>query len=123
MTTINKTERKKLVSTSVVGSQVIWHDARDGGEFARLSIENLDADVTDKLIVYGLKQIVADIVAGVDGADAKVKGMAAAVESIRRGVWPSRASEKSLEGPIAMLMAAQGCDRAAARAMLGLAPE
>jgi hypothetical protein len=123
MATINKTERKKLVSTSVVGAAVIWHDMRDGGEFARVNIDQLDGPIRDKLIVYGLKQIVADIVAGVGGADGKVKGMAAAITSIEQGVWPSRASERSLEGPIAMLMAVQGCDRAVARAMLGLTGE
>ena len=123
MTTINKTERKKRVSTTVVGSQVVWHDTRDGGEFARLDTATLSETITRQLVVYGLKQIVADIVAGVDGADGKVKGMAAAITSVQSGAWPSRTSEKSLEGPIAMLMKAQGCTREAARGMLGLAPE
>jgi hypothetical protein len=123
MTTVNKTDRKKLVSTSVVENKVIWHDARTGGEFARLNIDELDGKIREQLIMYGLKQIVADIVAGVDGADAKIVGMGKAVDSLVQGQWPRRTSERSLEGPIAMLMDAQGIDRRAARAMLGLDAE
>jgi hypothetical protein len=123
MTTVNKTERKKLVQANVVGSQLVWHDMRTEGEFARLDTAQLDADIVAKLVVYGCKQIVADIVAGLDGADAKVNGMIRAITSLQNGVWPSRSAEKSLEGPISMIMAAQGCDRAAARALLGLTAE
>ena len=123
MAIVNKTDRKNLASTSVVGALVIWHDVRDGGEFARLDVSSLDDQIRDQLCIYGAKQITADIVAGVDGADAKVKGMAGAVDSLRAGQWPRRTSLASLEGPIAMLMKAQGIDRNAARELLGLGTE
>ena len=123
MAIVNKTDRKKLASTSVIGALVIWHDVRDGAEFARLDISKLDDPIRDQLCIYGVKQITADIVAGIDGSDAKIKGMAGAVDALIAGQWPRRASVASLEGPIAMLMKAQGIDRNAARELLGLDAE
>lgn len=124
MATVNKTDRKKLVATQVVGETVvIFFDTRTGAEFNRLDIVSLTPTMRDKLMVYGAKQIVADIVAGVEGPDAKIKGMSKSVDALVAGQWPARASERSPEGAIAMLMSAQGCTRAAARALLGLAVE
>lgn len=126
MAVVNKTDRKKLVSTEVLadGATCVWFDARTGGEFARIDLTECTSDMQTRLAMYGLKQIVADIVSGLDGPDAKIKGMAGAVAMIEAGQWPRRApAEGSLDRAIAMLMQAQGIDRGAARAMLGLGDE
>lgn len=122
MATVNKTDRKKLVSTEVLrGRELVFFDTRTNGEFARLNVAILSDDVQAQLMVYGAKQIVSDVVAGLDGADAKVEGMAAAVDALRGGAWPRRKpAEGSLDRAIDLLMMTQGIDRDAARALLGL---
>ena len=124
MATVNKTERKKMVSTEVVGTQVVWFDARDGSEFGRVDLDTLAFTIAQQLKQYGIKQIVADIVATATSPDDKIKGMRGAIDQINAGQWPRRApAEGSLTRAIDMLMAAQGITRGAARAMLGLGEE
>ena len=120
----NKTDRKKVVSTNVFGSTVTFHRAESGEEFARLDVRALPEGIVDQLLIYGAKQIVADVVAGVDGVDKKIDGMAAAVASQGSGVWPRRASAPAtLEPAIGALMANMGITREKAREMLGLDAE
>lgn len=124
MTVANKTDRRKLVETQVVLSKVVWFDATTKTEFCRADVAEMSEAMQMQLAQYGLKQIVADVVAGVDGGDAKMAGMARAVEQAKMNQWPRRApAEGSLERAIGLLMMAQGCGRDAARALLGLAAE
>lgn len=125
----NKTDRKKLISTEVLPNSstglatvLVFHRTDTGAEITRLDIARL-TDVT-QLLIYGAKQICSDVVAGVDDADKKCAGIAAAVAALDAGTWPRRASAPAtLEPAIAMIMKAQGCDRAAARKLLGMLPE
>lgn len=121
MATVNKSDRKKMVSTQVVGSVVVFHNAQTEAEITRIDVAGLSEAMQLALMVYGAKQIVADVVSAVDGIDAKSGGMARATDALRAGMWPRRPSAPaSMEPAILMIMAAQGCDRAAAMAMLGL---
>ena len=120
MATVNKSDRKKLINTQVIGALVVFARADTGEEIARLNVDNVSADMGLALRVYGAKQIVADVVSQADGIDAKAKGMSAACDALNNGNWPRRVSMASMEPAIAMIMAAQGCDRAKALSLLGL---
>lgn len=123
-TIVNKTDRVKLVSTQVVESTVIFHRTDTQAEFARIDVAACTGDMKRALLVYGAKQVCSDIAAGIDNADKKIEAIAAAVASLGAGTWPRRASAPaSLEPAIAMIMAAQKCDRAQARQLLGMLPE
>lgn len=120
----NKTDRKKVVATNVFGSTVTFHRAETGEEFARLDVRTLPDSIVDQLLIYGAKQIAADVVAGVDGAEKKIEGMTAAIAALGCGQWPRRAAAPAtLEPAIAALMANMAISRQKAREMLGLAPE
>lgn len=120
MATVNKSDRKKLISTQVIGGIVVFARADTGEEISRINIDVVSSDMQLALMVYGAKQIVADVVSQADGIEAKAKGMSAACDALRAGQWPRRISMASMEPAIAMIMAAQGCDRAKALALLGL---
>ena len=120
MATVNKSDRKKLINTQVIGALVVFQRADTGEELCRVNTDNVSADMQLALMTYGAKQIVSDIVSAADGIDDKAKGMAAACDALRAGVWPRRASQASVEPAIAMLMAAQGITREAALKLLGL---
>lgn len=120
MATVNKSDRKKLINTQVIGGIVVFARADTGEEITRINTDMVSSEMQLALMVYGAKQIVADVVSQADGIDAKAKGMSAACDALRAGQWPRRISMASMEPAIAMIMAAQGCDRAKALALLGL---
>ena len=121
MATVNKSDRKKMVSTQIVGSLVVFHNAQTEAEITRLDVAGLSEAMQLALMIYGAKQIVSDVVSVVDGIDAKQRGMVSATEALRAGSWPRRPSAPaSMEPAILMIMAAQKCDRATALATLGL---
>lgn len=120
MATVNKSDRKKLINTQVIGGIVVFARADTGEEITRINTDMVSSEMQLALMVYGAKQIVADVVSQADGIEAKAKGMSAACDALRAGQWPRRISMASMEPAIAMIMAAQGCDRAKALALLGL---
>lgn len=120
MATVNKSDRKKLINTQVIGGIVVFARADTGEEISRINTDAVSSDMQLALMVYGAKQIVADVVSQADGIEAKAKGMSAACDALRAGQWPRRISMASMEPAIAMIMAAQGCDRAKALSLLGL---
>lgn len=120
MATVNKSDRKKLINTQVIGALVVFARADTGEEICRVNVDDVSSDIGLALRVYGAKQIVADIVSQADGIEAKAKGMAAACDALASGQWPRRVSAASLEPAIAMLMTAQGISREAAMELLGL---
>lgn len=120
MATVNKSDRKKLINTQVIGGIVVFARADTGEEITRINTDTVSSEMQLALMVYGAKQIVADVVSQADGIEAKAKGMSAACDALRAGQWPRRISMASMEPAIAMIMAAQGCDRAKALALLGL---
>jgi hypothetical protein len=120
MATVNKSDRKKLINTQVIGALVVFARADTGEEICRLNVDNVDDEMGLALRVYGAKQIISDIVSQSDGIEAKAKGMSAACDALRAGQWPRRASQASVEPAIMMLMAAQGITREAALKLLGL---
>lgn len=120
MATVNKSDRKKLINTQVIGGLVVFARADTGEEITRINTDTVSSEMQLALMVYGAKQIVADVVSQADGIEAKAKGMSAACDALRAGQWPRRISMASMEPAIAMIMAAQGCDRAKALALLGL---
>lgn len=120
MATVNKSDRKKLINTQVIGGIVVFARADTGEEITRINTDMVSSKMQLALMVYGAKQIVADVVSQADGIEAKAKGMSAACDALRAGQWPRRISMASMEPAIAMIMAAQGCDRAKALALLGL---
>ena len=127
-TIVNKTDRKKGISTEVLANKnglptiLVFHRTDTGAEITRLDVAMLTD--TTQLLVYGAKQICSDVVAGVDDADKKYAGIAAAVAALGAGTWPRRASAPAtLEPAIAMIMAAQKCSREQARQLLGMLPE
>ena len=120
MATVNKSDRKKLINTQVIGGIVVFARADTGEEITRINTDMVSSEMQLALMVYGAKQIVADVVSQADGIEAKAKGMSAACDALRAGQWPRRISMASMEPAIAMIMAAQSCDRAKALALLGL---
>lgn len=123
MATQSKTDRKKLVSVSVVGAVMIWNRVDTGAELARLDVTTLTDGMVRQLVVYGAKQIASDVVSAVDGEE-KFNGIVAAVAALGAGTWPRRPSAPaSFEPAIAALMAIQKIDRPAALKMLGLPTE
>jgi hypothetical protein len=120
MATVNKSDRKKLITTQVIGPLVVFMRADTGEEITRLDTDDVSGEMQEALMVYGTKQIVSDIVASLDGIDDKASGMVKACDQLRAGAWPRRASQASVEPAIAMLMAAQGITRDAALKLLGL---
>lgn len=121
MATVNKSDRKKLVGTQILGSVIVFQRMDTGEEFARLDTAELAEDVTSATLIYGAKQIVADIVASADGAEAKVAGMIAAIDSLKAGVWPRRqGAPVSMDKAIETMMKALGETEAQVRARLGM---
>ena len=123
MATVNKSDRKKLVSTQTVGTVLVWHRVDTGEELCRVDSAALDVDIVEQLIIYGMKQIVADVAANVDGEERfnTIKSGAAAIGC---GQWPRRAAAPaSMEPALTALMVNMGITRAKAREMLGMAVE
>jgi len=121
MATVNKSDRKKLITTQVVGPLVVFARADTEEEICRINVDGVSDEMRLALAVYGAKQIVADVVSAADGIEAKAKGMSSACDALRAGQWPRRASMASIEPAILMLMTAQGITRAVALKMLGVA--
>lgn len=123
MATVNKSDRKKLISTQVVGSKLVWHRVETGEEMCRLDICALTPNIVSQLLVYGAKQIAADVVAAADGEN-KFAGIRAAVAALGAGQWPRRPSAPtSMEAAISALIVNMGISREKAREMLGLPQE
>lgn len=119
MATVNKSDRKKLIKTEVFGGVVVFQRADTGEEFTRLDVDDLAETVITQLMTYGAKQIIADVVASLDGVDDKVKGMQRAVEALQAGQWPRRTSEVSVDKAAETLAASMGISVDALKAMLG----
>jgi len=120
MATVNKSDRKKLIATQVIGALVVFQRADTGEEITRVDVDALSGEMQLALMTYGAKQIVSDIVAALDGMDDKAVGMTKACDSLRAGVWPRRASQASMEPAIAHIMAHNGWSREKALEILGL---
>ena len=117
----NKSDRKKLISTQVVETVLVFHRTDTGAEIARIDVRGLPTAIIAPTLVYGIKQIASDVVAGVEDVEKKIAGIAAAVSAIGAGQWPRRAAAPAtMEPAIAAIMATQKCSRTQARAMLGL---
>lgn len=117
-TIVNKTDRKKLISTEVIGNVVVWHRTDTGEEINRLDILTL-TDVS-KLIIYGAKQVCSDVVANESDADKKCAGISKAVDALRAGGWPKRESTANVDNAVALIMSRMGITRAKACEMLGI---
>ena len=121
---INKSERKQLIKTEVVGTCVVFFEAATGGEVGRVDVADvMSGEQNFRVAMYGIKQIIGDVVATLAG-QAKLDGVQAACDALTLGQWPRRpAAEATMEPALAALMRMQGCSRAEARAMLGMTPE
>jgi len=97
MATTNKTDRKKLVKTQIVGGTVVFQRADTGAEFARVDTTDLSADMVRATLVYGVKQIVSDVAADATGIDERVTAMGDAVKQLTGGTWPRRQSEANVD--------------------------
>lgn len=121
MVTVNKSDRKKLVGTQVIGGVVVFHRADTGEEIGRVDTTALTPAMVQSTLVYGTKQIVSDVVAGADGIEAKINGMKAAIASLGAGTWPRReGAPASMEKAIVTMMAALGETRAQICARLNI---
>ena len=120
MATANKSERKKLIQTQVVDGVVIFQRADTGEEFTRLDTEGLDPAILEQLVVYGAKQVISDVVASLEGLDAKMEGMQKAVASLENGAWPKRTSEVSIDKAAETLAAKLGISVEALKKQLGV---
>lgn len=120
MATVNKSDRKKLINTQVIGALVVFQRADTGEEICRIDTDTVSGAMQTALMVYGAKQIVSDIVAALDGIDEKAAGMVRACDALRAGAWPRRASQASMEPAIAHIMAHNGWSREKALEILGL---
>lgn len=120
MATVNKSDRKKMIGTTVLDSRVVFNRCDTGEEFGRIDVDRLNDEMRLALMIYGAKQIIADVVSGAEGIDDKIKGMTAAITALEGGSWPRRASAANMEPAIQMIMAAQKCTREAALAILGM---
>lgn len=123
MATVNKSERKQLVGTSIVRDTIVVFARKDTGEeFARIDVDAMSAEMQLQCMLYGVKQVVSDIVSTADGLEAKIDGMKAAVASIGSGTWPRRASAPvSTDKAVETLMKALGETREQVMARLGMA--
>ena len=119
MATANKSDRKKLIATEVYGGTVVFQRVDSGEEFGRVSMDDLGVDIQRQLMVYGAKQVIADVVASADGIEAKVRGMQAAIASLENGAWPKRTSEVSIDKAAETLAASMGITVDQLKAMLG----
>lgn len=117
-----KSERKQLVKTSVVGGHVVvFHRADTGEEIGRVDAQGLDEALATQCAVYGIKQVVSDVVAQLDGQD-KFDGIQRGCDALNAGAWPRRApTAGSMEGAITALMVNMKVGRDEAARMLGLA--
>jgi hypothetical protein len=123
MATVNKSDRKTLVKTQVIGSIVVFLRADTGEEFSRIDVASVTPEMQTKLMVYGAKQVCADVASGADTLQASIEGRAGACDALRLGVWPSRApAPGSMEPAIAAVMRAVNCTREAAMALLLVKP-
>jgi hypothetical protein len=121
MATVNKSDRKKLVGTQIVGTKVVFMRADTGEEIGRVDVATLTDNMTQQTLIYGVKQIVSDVVAGAEGIEAKVAGMSAAIASLGSGNWPRRPSAPvDMEKTIVTLMATLGETRAQILARLSI---
>jgi chemotaxis receptor (MCP) glutamine deamidase CheD len=119
MATVNKSDRKKLVSTQIIGSVVVFHRCDTEAEIGRVDTAMLEGDILQKTLVYGIKQIVSDIVAAADGIDAKVAGMAQAIKKVNLGEWPRReASVGNVDKALEVMAKALGLTVAEVQAKL-----
>ena len=122
MATVNKSDRKQLVGTSIVRDSIVVFARKDTGEeFARVDVMALTPEMQLQCMLYGVKQVVSDIVSTADGLEAKIDGMKAAVAAIGSGNWPRRASAPvSTDKAVETLMKALGETREQVMARLGL---
>ena len=109
---MNKSDRKKLIKTQVIGQTIVFFRADTEAEIARTDTESFPAELQQQGLIYGVKQIVADVNAGEEGED-KFTGIARACEQLDRGLWPTRPKAPvSLESVIASIMELTGKSRA-----------
>ena len=122
MATVNKSERKQLVGTSVVRDSITVFARKDTGEeFARVDVTALTPEMQLQCMLYGVKQVVADCVSAAEGIDAKIAGMSAAVAAIGSGTWPRRTGAPvSTDKAVETLMKALGETREQVMARLGM---
>jgi len=75
MATVNKSERKQLVGTSVVRDSITVFARKDTGEeFARVDVMALTPEMQLQCMLYGVKQVVADCVSAAEGIDFSQRG-------------------------------------------------
>jgi hypothetical protein len=109
MTIVNKTERKKLVGTQVVGDVVVFMRVDTGEEIGRLDTSALTTDMQRATLTYGTKQIISDIGAGTDDIETRIATMQRGIASLGSGSWPRRESAPaSMEKAIITMMATLG---------------
>ena len=120
MATVNKSERKKLVSTSVVGSVVIFHRVDTGAELGRTDFTQHSAEVETQVSIYGVKQIVSDVNSQLEGEE-KFAGITRAIADLNAGVWPARIGKAiSPDAAMAALALHMGLTIEQMRAKMGL---
>lgn len=121
MATVNKSDRKKLVGTQIIGSVVVFQRVDTGEEIGRVDSGALAGVALEQTLVYGVKQIVSDIVASADGLEAKITGMQGAIASLNEGQWPRRlAAPVDMNKAIETMMKALGKTRAEVCTMLDI---
>ena len=122
MATVNKSDRKKLIGTQVVGNIVVFHRVSTGEEIGRVDTGMMGGEILAQTLAYGVKQIVSDIVASADGIEEKCAGMRTAIASLGAGTWPRRAgAPASMDKAIETMMRALGETREQVCARLGIA--
>ena len=115
-----KSDRKQLVKTQTIGTLVVFHRADTGEEIGRVDGADLTEDMQTACATYGIKQIVSDVVAQLDGQD-KFDGITRGCDALNAGAWPRRAPTSSaMEAAVTALMVNMKIDRAEACRMLGL---
>lgn len=115
-----KSDRKKLVSTQVVGATIIMHRVDTGAELGRIDTRALTEAMRDQTLIYGAKQIVSDVNAQLEG-EAKFEGISRAIAALGSGTWPARTSAPmNMETAILTLMAQLHETREQVEARLGI---
>ena len=115
-----KSDRKKLVSTQVIGTTVIMHRVDTSAELGRIDVRALTDVIRDQTLIYGVKQIVSDVNAQLEG-EAKFEGISRAIAALGSGTWPARtAAPMNMEAAILTLMAQLRETREQVEARLGI---
>lgn len=119
-----KTERRKLFTTEVIGTRIVWFNAETEEELARLDTKTLTPAMELSALTYGVIQVVADRMATATTAEEKIHRLCRNVAALGSGQWPTNSDPtKGQEATIAVLMDTLGLTRAAARAALKLPAE